>query len=100
MVSEDSQGLGRLPKVHRLRDLRDLDDPGYRQVSLTVHETDYLSELVEVATFRRSEWVLLEERDDDVPQLAPSLDAVSVEVLPVIVMPGVPKHLAASEEAN
>lgn len=55
MVSEDSQSLGGLPKVHRLSDLRDLDDPGYRQVSLIAHETDYLSELVEVVTFRRSE---------------------------------------------
>ena len=40
MVSEDSQDFGWFPVIHRLLDLRDLDDPGDREVSPHLHQLD------------------------------------------------------------
>ena len=67
MVSEDSQDLGWLPVVHGLSDLRDLDDPRHREMPSEIHQTHYLSELLEVVSFGSSKWILLEEGDYHVP---------------------------------
>ena len=67
MVSEDSQDLRRLPMIHRLGDLRDLDDPGDRQMAPKRHQIDDLREPLEVVPLRGSEWVRAEERNDYVP---------------------------------
>ena len=65
MVSEDSQHFRRLPEVHRLCDLRDLDETGHRQVPTKIHQRDDFGELGEVVSLRGSQRVSLEERNDD-----------------------------------
>ena len=99
MVSEDSQDIGWLSMIHRLRDLGYLNQAGNREVLALLHETKHRRELLEVLTLRSSELVLLKERDDHVPQIRKPRHAVPVNVFPVIVMPAVHIHLAASEEA-
>ena len=67
MASEDSQDLGWLAMVHRLDDLRDLDDSFHREMMAESHQFDDPSELLEVLLLRCPQRVLLEERDDGVP---------------------------------
>ena len=50
-------------------------------------------------TLRGLQWVLLEERDNYIPQISIPLYTVSKEILPVIVVAPIPKNLSASEEA-
>ena len=54
MVSEDSQSLGWFSEVHRLLDLRNLDDPVCRQVSTELHQSDDPYELLEIVSLRSS----------------------------------------------
>lgn len=100
MVSEDSQDFAGSSEVHRFDDLTDLDQPIDRKVSVETHQFDDSCELLEVLPLRSSQRVLLEERDDDVPQVSDPLDAISKEVLSMIVVPAVPENLAASEESD
>ena len=100
MVSEDSQHLGGLPMVHRLDDLRDLDETWHREVPALIHELDDPSELGEVVSLRRPQWVLREERNDDVPQIAVPIHAVAVQVLPMVVPPTVDVHTSTAEETH
>ena len=100
MVSEDSQDLGWLAMVHRLRDLRDLSDPRQRQMPAETNQLDDPYELLEVVSLRGPQRVPLEERDDDVPQVAVPLHAVPEEVLPVIVVTSVPVDASASEKSD
>ena len=69
MVSEDSQHLGLLSKVHRLDDLRDLDETRHREMPSELDQLDDFDELSEVLSLRRSQRVRLEERDDHVTQV-------------------------------
>lgn len=69
MVSEDSQGLGRFAVIHGLCDLCDLDQSRQREMSAVIHETNHLRELVEVISLRGPQRVVLEIRDDDVPDI-------------------------------
>lgn len=48
MVSEDSQNFGWFSVIHRLSDLRDLFDPGDRQMLSHLHEFDDPYELLEI----------------------------------------------------
>ena len=100
MVSEDSQNLGRLPMVHRLSDLRDLDETWHREVPAASDQVDDLRELGEVVSLRRSEWVLLEEWDDHALQVSDAEHLIGAEILPMIVMAAVDVDLAAAEESN
>ena len=100
MVSEDSQNLGWFAVIHRLSDLRDLDDSRHCEMPTEMHELDDSCELLEVLSLRRSQWVLLEERDDDVSQVTEPLHAIPEHVLPMIVVPAVSIHLSASEESD
>ncbi len=100
MVSEDSQDPGWLPVIHRLRDLRDLDDPRHRQVPTEIHQSDDPGELLEVVSFGSSQWVVLEEWNDHVTEVPEPLHAVPIHVFSVIVVPAVAEHLAAPEETN
>ena len=100
MVSEDSQDLGWLAMIHRLGDTGDLDQTADREVLPVIHQVDDPGELVEVVSLRRSQWVLLEERDYDVPEISESLDTIPEYIFPVIVVSAITKHLAASEEAD
>ena len=100
MVSEDSQDLGWLSMIHRLCDTGNLDQTANREVPPVVHQDDDFGELVEVVSLRRPQWVLLEERDDSVPEISVPLDAIPEYIFPVIVVPAIAEHLAASEEAD
>src|SRR5262245_28128067 len=98
MVSEDSQHLRRLPKVHRLTDRRDRDEPREAQVFASIHSRDDVGKLVEVVSLRRLQWVGLEERDDPIPQVLESRDVVAVQILAMVVVPPVAIHLSTTEE--
>ena len=100
MVSEDSQGLGWLSMVHRLSDLRYLDEPGDGEMPSEGHQGDDQCELLEVLSLRRSQRVLPEEWNNRVSKVGIPLDTIPEEILPVIVVPAVPIHLAASEEVD
>src|SRR5438445_12097036 len=50
-------------------------------------------------TLRGLQWVLLEERDNYIPQISIPLYTVSKEILPAIVVAPIPKHLSTSEQA-
>jgi hypothetical protein len=100
MASEDSQDLGWLSMIHRLSDLRDLDDSFHREVSTERHQLDDLYELREVLLFRGSKWVLSEERNDPGTEILESIDVVSEEILAMIVTSAIAVDLAASKEPN
>jgi hypothetical protein len=100
MVSEDSQDLGWLAMVHCLGDTGDLDQTADRKMSSVIHQGNDIGELVEVVSLRRPQWVLLEERDDRVPEISIALDAIPEYIFPVIVVSAITEHLAASEEAD
>jgi hypothetical protein len=100
MVSEDSQGLGWFPMIHRLRDLRNLDNAFHREVSTETHQLDDPYELLEVSPLRSSQWVLPEERDDLGTEILDSVDVVSEEILTMIVTSPVAIDSAAAEETN
>src|SRR5947209_10145716 len=100
MVSEDSQDLGWFPKVHRLGDLRYPDQSFDRQVFAKLHPYDDVGELLEVVPLRGSQRVLLEERDDGLPQVSEPLHAIPKDVLSVVVVPTVAKDLATPEESD
>src|SRR5689334_16127185 len=100
MVSEDSQRLRRLPKVHRFTDLRDFGEPREAQMFAAIDAGDDVGKLVEVVSLRRLQWVRLEERNDLVPQVLESRDGVAVQILAVVVVSAVAIHLAAAEERH
>ena len=86
--------------IHRLRYFSDFNQTGDREVLALLHETKHRRELLEVLTLRSPQLVLLEERDNHVPQIREPRHAVPVNIFPVIVMPTIHIHLAASEEAD
>src|SRR5262245_59352033 len=100
MASEDFQYFGWLSEVHRLGDLRDLDETWHREVPALIHELDDPSEFGEVVSLRRPQRVLHEERDNDVPQIAIPIHAVAVQILPMIVLPAVDVDTSAAEELH
>src|SRR5688572_14852684 len=100
MASEDSQHLGRLPKVHRLADLRDLDEPRGAQVFATIHTSDDVGELVEVVSLRRSQRVRLEERNDHIAQVGEPTYDEAIQILSMIVVPAVDVDASAAEERH
>ena len=100
MVSEDSQDLGWLSVIHRLGDLRDLDDSWHREVPTELHQFDDSSELLEVISLRRSQGMFLEERHDHGTKILEPLHAIPKHILPVIVVSAVAIDLATTEEPN
>ena len=99
MASEDSDQIvpGLLP-VHRLNDLRDLDETFGRLVPAGGDEFDAASELLEVLLLRTPHRMLSEERDDRLQQIDAATHGVSVHVLPVVVIPLVGSHIADTEK--
>jgi hypothetical protein len=85
MVSEDSQHLGLLSKVHRLNDLRDLTETRHREVPSELDQLDDFRELREVFSLRRSQRVRLEEWNDHVTQVSESKDLKLTEILAMVV---------------
>jgi hypothetical protein len=100
MVSEDSQELRWFAMVHRLDDGCDVCHPIHREVLTLLHETNDDCELFEVAAFRGSQRIGLEERNDDIPQVGEPRHTITTEIFSVIVLTTIHVHLAASEEAD
>jgi hypothetical protein len=100
MVSEDSQQFGWFAEVHRFGDLRDFDNPLDREVPAEPHQFDDPSELDEVVSLRCSQWVLLEERNDDLGEVSVPLNAITEEILPMIVVSAVAIDTAAAEPSH
>ena len=100
MASEDSNQLvPGLHSVHRLREFGDLDETRRRQVPTGVDEPNAGRELLEVSLFRRAHREIAEERDEHFDQIAPPVDDVLSQVLPMIVMPPIDEDAADPEEA-
>lgn len=99
MVSEDSQDFGWLSMIHRFCYLTDLDQARPCQVLPSIYQIDDSYELVEVFPLRGSQRMFLEKRDYHIPQVRKSPDVIPVQILPVIILPTIHVHLAASEEA-
>ena len=98
MVSEDSQCLGRFPVIHRLSDLRDLDDPRHRKVPTEFHQFNDSYELLEVLSLRSSQRVFPEERNDLGAEILEWIDVVPEQILPVVITSSVPEDLPAPKE--
>src|SRR4051794_4686476 len=99
MVSEDSdQVVSGLPPVHCLGDFGDLYETVDIQMTSGGDELDTPSELLEVLLLRGPHRVLPEERDYRLQQIRAAPHHVSVQVLPMVVVSGVCKHLADTEE--
>jgi len=99
MASEDSDQLvPGFPSVHRLHDLDDLRKTSVRLVATFGHELDARRKLLEVEPLRRTERILAEERDYPFKQILSTTNDITVEVLPVVVMPPVYIHPARSKE--
>ena len=100
MASEDSEQFSPgLLAIHCLDDLDDVGKSLEREMMTTLHEFDTASELFKVSLLRRMHRMLAKERNDHVDQIRPSPNRVAIEVLPVVIVPLVLKHLADSEEA-
>jgi hypothetical protein len=85
--------------IHRLRDLRDPNEPLHGEVEAPVHHANDRGELPEVIALRRDQWICFEERDDHVAEITPPIHLIGHQVLAVIVMPPVPVDPSASEKA-
>jgi hypothetical protein len=100
MASEDSDELGPvLSPVHRLRDLRDLDETRGGQMTAVVDHPDDLRELLEVRALRRTERMLFEERNDRLEEIRPVAHGEAIHGLTVVVVPSVRNEAAHAEEA-
>ncbi len=86
--------------AHRLRDLNDLAETIDREMHPSIHHLEDESELLEVLSLRRSQWVLVEKRNDPLSKIAAVEDRVDHGVFPVIVTSPVAVHLAAPEELS
>jgi hypothetical protein len=100
MVSEDSQRFRWLSEVHRLDDLRDLDETRHAEVPMESHQIDDLRELLEVVSLRGPKWVRAEERDDYIPQVTESVHLVPEQILPMIVLTTVAIDATAAKEPH
>jgi hypothetical protein len=99
MASEDSDELvSGFSSIHRLSNLSDLDETGRRPVGAGGDEVDASCELLEVSVLRGVARMPPEERNDRLQQICPPSHDVAVQVLPVVVVPVVDKHLTHSEE--
>ena len=98
MASEDSDELvsGFLP-VHRLGDLRDLDETFGRLVPADGDQLDAAGELLEVLLLRASHRIPLEERDDRLQEMRATTHGVAIHVLPVVVIAPIWEDAADAE---
>ena len=99
MASEDSDQLSSgFLSVHRLSDLRDIGDPLDCEVMTGVDQLNAARELLEVALLRCSQRVVTKERNDRLDQIRPTPHHEAKQVLPVIVVALVAKHLTNPKE--
>ncbi len=86
MASEDSDELrSGFTSVHRLHDLRDLDQTLSGQVVTAGDQLHAVSELLEVLSLSCTERMLLEERNDPLQQILTTTDDVAFKVFSVVV---------------
>ena len=83
--------------VHRLDDLSDLHETVEVEMTTLLHELENLNELLEVLALRRPKPVCLEERNDDLIEIAKPPNDVAVQRLAVIIAPSVDVDPATSE---
>jgi hypothetical protein len=99
MASEDSdQFMPGLAMVHSLCEPRDFDETFRREMPTLSAYLKRGDELVEVASLRGLQRMTLEERDNHLEEVVPSLHAIAVEVLLVVVVAAVDTHRADSKE--
>src|ERR1700677_295415 len=97
MVSEDSQNTGWFASVHRLCDSGDRLDPRHPPMRSHLHQINDVYELFEVFSFRGSQLICLEERNNRVAQLTEPCDSIAAEVLPMVVMPPIDGDVTTPE---
>ena len=85
--------------VHRLRDLRDLDEALKRKMSPRLHHAKDRHELRELIGFSRSEWISFEERNDLRSKVIRIEDDIHDEVFPVVVPPAVTVDASAPDRS-
>jgi hypothetical protein len=101
MASEDSDQFGPgLLAVHRLSDLRDIGQPLEGEVMTCRNLLDATRELLEVALLRRSHRVPAKERTDRFDQLRAAPYHEAIQMLTMVVIALVAKHLTDTEERN
>jgi hypothetical protein len=99
MASEDSdQVLSRLAVIHRLRELRNLDQAGHREMPAGRTDLDAARKALEVVPLRGAQRVIPKERDHDFQQLVPSADDEAMQVLLVVVVTPIDRHATDSKE--
>ena len=99
MVSEDSDQLvSGFLAVHRLSDLRDLDQPHRGQVMTAVDQLNTPCELLEVLLLRGTHRILLKERYDRFQQILALPHDVTIQVLFVVVVSPIDDNLTNPEE--
>ena len=99
MVSEDSEQFrSGLPCIHLLRDLNQSHQSFTGLVKTSLDQLDTSRELLEVLLLRGVHRMLPEERNHDFQQILPLSHSVSIEMLSVVVMPGVDEDLTGPEE--
>jgi hypothetical protein len=84
--------------VHGLRDLRDIDQAILSKMEPFLHHAHDLCKPSELLGLRRSQRILFEERNNAATQVIESPDAISVEMLTMIVVSAIDTNTAASEE--
>jgi hypothetical protein len=99
MVSEDSDELvpGFTP-IHRLRYLCDLSQTIECPVVTTRDEIETESELLEVESLGSPQRMPLEERNHRFEKVRAATHDIAVQMLPVVVIPPVRKHLPHSKK--
>ena len=100
MVSEDSADRAGLSSVHRLDDPSDLEETVGREMVPLLHELENRDELLEVLMFGRQKRISLEERDDDLVQIAKPSHHISVHRLAVVVRSPVRVDPPTAEEVS
>ena len=99
MVSEDSDQLvSGFLAVHRLSDLRDLDQTQSGQMKTSINRLYTSCELLEVLLLRGTKRIFTEERYNRLQKIAPPSHDVTIQVLLVVVVPSIDDKLTNPEE--
>src|SRR4051812_17061237 len=99
MASEDpDQVLSGLLAVHRLRDLRDLNQTLSGQMTTAGDAGHAISELQEVLLLGAPHGIRPKERNDLLEQILTASHDVAMQVLSVVVVALVDQHLTHTEE--
>ena len=99
MASEDSDEVAPgFAAIHRLSDLRDLDETASTQMTTLSDQLKAASELLEVLLLRGAHRMLLKERNDAFQKIHAASHDESVQVFAVVVVAAIRHHHAHPEE--